>query len=197
MDDPSGRDDFSASPSSTDRLADAHERPALLATQHLLAKGETAAQRIASFEIARLITSAAGRGTLFGPNPTAQRTSPTDFILRVNAAQGLNFDSRVTWDTHYGQMTSASITAILSGGERSLALSLFDSHPVIIPAEADPGASAQLRIAGGLPILPKRLRFDAEANYDPTTGKMLESRSLLTLPVSCFRILAEYRDLRT
>ena len=67
---------------------------------------------------------------------------------------------------------------------------------MIVPAE---GArrSAQLRISGGLPILPKRLRFDVEANYDLTKGKMLESRSLLTLSASCFRILVEYRDLRT
>jgi hypothetical protein len=115
----------------------------------------------------------------------------------VNAAQGLNFDSRVTWDTHFGQVTSASVTAILAGGERSLALSLFDSHPVIIPAEFDPGASAQLRIAAGLPILPKKLRFDIEANYDLTKGKMLESRSLLTFSAACFKVLVEYRDLRT
>ncbi|MGZ6989071.1 MAG: hypothetical protein ACXVH0_08940, partial [Thermoanaerobaculia bacterium] len=90
-----------------------------------------------------------------------------------------------------------SMTAVLSGKDRTLALSLFDSHPVIIPAALDSGASAQLRVSGGMPILPKRLRFDVEANYDLTTGRMLESRSLLTLQAACFKILAEYRDLRT
>ncbi|HEX2757594.1 MAG TPA: hypothetical protein VHP60_03745, partial [Thermoanaerobaculia bacterium] len=81
--------------------------------------------------------------------------------------------------------------------ERSLSLSLFDSHPVIVPLALDPGASAQLRVSGGMPILPKRLRFDVEANYDLTKGRMLESRSLLTVQGACFKILAEYRDLRT
>jgi LPS-assembly protein len=196
----SGRDDFSQTPlfDEIDSLQPANAlRYSLF--QHLLAKGETGGSReVASFEIARFYYfKLPGEGTLYGPSPTAQRSSPTDFILRVNAAQGLNFDSRVTWDTHYGQVTSASVTAILTGGERALALSLFDSHPVVIPAESDPGASAQLRVAGGMPLVPKRLRLDAEANYDLTKGKMLESRWLMTYSASCFRILAEYRDLRT
>jgi hypothetical protein len=83
------------------------------------------------------------------------------------------------------------VTAALSGAERSLALSLFDSHLV------GSDASAQLRVSGGMPILPRRLRFDVEANYDLTKGRMLESRSLLTVQAACFKILAEYRDLRT
>ena len=119
-------------------------------------------------------------------------------LLQHLLAKGDKGGSReIAWDSHFGQVTAASVTAILSGNDRSLALSLFDSHPVIIPAEADPGASAQLRISGGTPILPRRLRLDVEANYDLTKGKMLESRSLLTLSASCFRILVEYRDLRT
>lgn len=196
----SGRDDFSQTPlfDEIDSLTPTNAlRYSLL--QHLLAKGEKGGSReVASFEIARYYYfRLPGEGTPYGPGPIAQRTSPTDFILRVNAAQGLNLDSRVSLDTHFSQVTSASVTAILTGGERSLALSLFDSHPVVIPAEADPGASAQLRISGGIPILPKRLRFDVEANYDLTKGKMLESRSLLTLQASCFKILVEYRDLRT
>ncbi len=195
-----GRDDFSATPlfDEIDSLVATNSlRYSLL--QHLLAKGETGGSReVASFEVARYYYfRLPGEGTAYGPSPTAQRSSPWDFVLRVAGGQGLNFDSRLTWDSHYGQVTSASVTAVLSGGERSLALSLFDSHPVIIPAEADPGASAQLRISGGVPIVPKRLRFDIEANYDLTKGRMLESRSLLTLSAACFRILAEYRDLRT
>ncbi len=195
-----GRDDFSQTPlfDEIDSLIPTNAvRYSLL--QHLLAKGEKGGSReIASFEIGRYYYfRLPGEGTPAGPNPATQRSSPTDFVLRVNAAQGFNLDSRVTWDTHFGQVTAASITAILTGGERTLALSLFDSHPVVLPATADPGASAQLRISGGVPILPKRLRFDIEANYDLTKGKMLESRTLLTLQAACFKILAEYRDLRT
>lgn len=195
-----GRDNFSATPlfDEIDSLTATNSlRYSLL--QHLLAKGDTGGSReIASFEIARYYYfRLPGEGTLAGPTPGVQRTSPTDLILRVNAAQGLNFDSRVTLDSHFGQMTAASVTAVLSGGERALSLSLFDNHPVVIPPGVDPGASAQLRISGGMPIVPKRLRFDVEANYDLTLGKMLESRSLLTLQASCFKILVEYRDLRT
>jgi hypothetical protein len=195
-----GRDDFSSTPlfDEIDSLVPTNViRYSLL--QHLLAKGDQGGSReIASFEVARqYFVRLPGEGTAFGPALTAQRSSPWDFILRMNAASSLNLDVRTTWDSHADQVTSASVTAVVSGAERSLSLSLFDSHPIVPPATSDPGASAQLRFAGGMPILPKRLRFDVEANYDLSKGRMLESRTLLTLQAACFKILAEYRDLRT
>jgi LPS-assembly protein len=195
-----GRDDFAPTPlfDEIDSLVPTNViRYSLL--QHLLAKGDQGGSReIASFEVARqYFVRLPGESTTTGPVPDAQRSSPWDFILRVNATSSLNLDVRTTWDSHANQVTSASVTAVMSRAERSLSLSLFDSHPVIVPAELDPGASAQLRFAGGMPILPKRLRFDVEANYDLSKGRMLESRTLLTLQAACFRILAEYRDLRT
>ncbi|MEO8587429.1 MAG: LPS assembly protein LptD [Acidobacteriota bacterium] len=167
--------------------------------QHILAKGEQGGSReIASFEIARAYyVKLPGEGTPPGYVPDVARSSPWDFVLRVSGTGTLNFDARTTWDSKANQITSASVTAVMSSAERSLALSLFDSHPVVVPAENDPGASAQLRFAGGMPIIPKRLRFDVEANYDLSQGRMLESRTLLTLQGACFKILAEYRDLRT
>ncbi|MCM3877051.1 MAG: LPS assembly protein LptD [Thermoanaerobaculia bacterium] len=195
-----GRDDFAATPlfDEIDSLLPTNViRYSLL--QHLLAKGNQGGSReVASFEVAReYFLRLPGEGTARGPVPNAQRSSPWSFILRVNATSSLNLDVRTTWDSHANQVTSASVTAVMSAAERSLALSLFDSHPVVLPPGVDPGASAQLRISGGVPILPKRLRFDVEANYDLSKGRMLESRTLLTLQAACFKILAEYRDLRT
>ncbi len=195
-----GRDSFAPTPlfDEVDSLIPTNViRYSLL--QHFLAKGKEGGSReIASFEIARsYYVRLPGEGTAFPFDPSVQKSSPLDFILRVNATSALNLDARTTWDPHTNQVTAASMTAVLSGAERTLALSLFDSHPVVIPASLDPGASAQLRVSGGMPILPKRLRFDVEANYDLTKGRMLESRSLLTLQAACFKILAEYRDLRT
>ncbi len=199
-DDLSGRDDFSRTPlfDEVDSLVPANViRYSLL--QHLLAKGnEGGSREIASFEVARqYFLRTPGGGTAFPIDPSVQRSSPWDFILRVNAASSLNLDVRATWDSHANQVTSASVTMAVSGAERSLALSLFDSHAVVLPPALDPGGSAQLRVSGGMPILPKRLRFDVEANYDLTKGRMLESRTLLTVQAACFKILAEYRDLRT
>jgi len=196
-----GRDDFAPTPlfDEVDSLVPTNVvRYSLL--QHFLAKGEQGGSReIASFEIARsYYVKLPGATTAFPLDPSVQKSSPLDFILRVNATSALNLDVRTTWDPHANQITAASMTAVLSAGaDRTLALSLFDSHPVIIPASSDPGPSDQLRVSGGLPILPKKLRFDVEANYDLTKGRMLESRSLLTLQAACFKILAEYRDLRT
>jgi LPS-assembly protein len=195
-----GRDDFAPTPlfDEIDSLIPTNVvRYSLL--QHFLAKGDQGGSReIASFEIARsYFVRLPGESTAFPLDPSVQKNSPLDFILRVNATSALNLDVRTTWDPHANQITAASMTAVLGGNDRTLALSLFDSHPVVLPASLDPGASAQLRVSGGVPILPKKLRFDVEANYDLTKGRMLESRSLLTLQAACFKILAEYRDLRT
>src|SRR5207249_1679822 len=96
--------------------------------------------------------------------------------------------------------TQSSLTASLQSGERSLALSLFDSSPVVAPVpegvEIPSISSAQLRVWGGMPIVPKRVRLDLQVNYDLTEGRMLESRSLLTLEAACFKFLVEFRDLR-
>lgn len=160
--------------------------------QRLLGKSKkSAAREIASLEISRIYNfRLPGEGVAGAPPPTLPRSSPVDAALRVNTGASFNFDARAQYDTKASQVTSASITANYGAAERNLALSLFDSRPVGAPA------SAQLRFGAGLPILPKRLRLDVQGNYDLSKGKMLESRYLLTVEGSCFRILTEYRDLR-
>lgn len=157
--------------------------------QRLLGKGkEGGAREIASLELSSTyyIKALPGSGS-FAPS----RNAPLDAVLRLNASSKLNMDGRVTYDASARQVTSASLTASLNAEGRSLSLSVFDSRPV-----GAPEASAQLRFGGGMPILPKRIRFDATGNYDLAKGKMLESRYLLTFEGSCFKILTEYRDLR-
>ena len=171
--------------------------------QRLIAKGKQGGSReIASLEISRpYYFKLPGEGTAAGPNPTLTKNAPWDVTLRVNATAGLNFDARATYDAHFSQLTAASLTANVAGKDWSAAVSLFDSHPVAVPPPPDVfvpdiPASAQLRFGGGAYIIPKRLRLDALANYDLTEGRMLESRWLLTVEAGCFKILAEYRDLR-
>jgi LPS-assembly protein len=161
--------------------------------QRLLGKGKQGgAREIASLEISRpYYFRLPGEGTLYAPSPLLTRNAPVDTTLRVNATANFNFDARATYDTHNAQITSASLTANFSAADKSLALSLFDSRPVGVDA------SAQLRFGGGLYILPKRLRFDVQGNYDLSLGRMLESRSLLSIEAACFKVLIEYRDLRT
>lgn len=170
--------------------------------QRLLGKGKQGGSReIASLEVSRpYYFRLPGEGTPSGPSPILTRNAPIDATLRVNAGAGFNLDARTTWDTHFNQITASSLTASFAAGERSLFLSLFDSHPVTPPAP--PGvvipsfSSAQLRFGGGTPIIPKRVRLDVQGNYDLTEGRMLESRTLLTLEAACFKLLVEFRDLR-
>jgi LPS-assembly protein len=166
--------------------------------QRLIAKGKQGGSReIASLEISRpYYFKLPGEGTPGGPSPTLTKNAPVDAILRVNATSTLNFDARATYDTHFGQLTAASLTANVAGKDWSAALSVFDSKPVSPPPLPDVPASAQLRFGVGAYILPKRLRLDVLGNYDLTRGRMLESRWLLTVEAACFKILMEYRDLR-
>jgi LPS-assembly protein len=160
--------------------------------QRLLGKaGKAAAREIASLEVSRTYNfqfpGEAAQGVVA---TTLQRNSPIDATLRVNTGPNFNFDARTTYDAHASQVTAASVTAGITKDDRSLSLSLFDSRPV------GSTSSAQLRYGGGLPIIKKRLRLDVQGNYDLSQSKWLESRYLLTVDGSCFRILTEYRDLR-
>jgi LPS-assembly protein len=160
--------------------------------QRLLGKEKAGNSReIASLEISRVYSfKLPGEGTPLGVNPLLSKNSPIDATLRVNTGPNFNFDARSTYDSQASQITSASITANVTTPSRSLSLSLFDNRPV--GAES----SAQLRFGGGTVLVPKLLRLDFQGNYDLSLGKMLESRTLLTIEGSCFKILTEYRDLR-
>jgi hypothetical protein len=155
--------------------------------QRLLGKEKSGVSReVASLEVSRSHYLELPVGV-----PEGGRDSPLDAVLRVNAGSALNFDARAAWDLTAGVVTSTSVSANIGSAARFLRFSLYDSRPVGAPTP-----STQLRFGGGSAILPKALRLDVEANYDIARSRMLEWRSLLTWEASCFKILAEYRDLR-
>ncbi len=170
--------------------------------QRLLGKGaEGSARELASLEISQTYSfRLPGEGTVYGPAPGTPRLGTLDATLRVVAGTGLNVDARTSWDVKADQLTATSLTANWTAGESAVALSLFDSNPVVPPpapgVEAVSARSSQVRFFGGAPIVPRLLRLDLQANYDITNGKMLESRTLLTFQGSCYKVLVEYRDLR-
>ncbi len=154
--------------------------------QRLLGKeGRGASRELASLEISRThyLEPPAGQPAL--------RDSPLDAVLRVNFGPALNLDARTSWDLKANLVTASSVSANLGSATRSLRFSWYESRPFV-----GARSSSQLRLGGGTPVLPNRLRVDVEANYDIAQGKMLEWRSLLTWEASCFKILGEYRDLR-
>lgn len=156
--------------------------------QRLLGKERTGVSReIASLEVSSLRYLELPVGI----PASSGRDAPLDAVLRVNAGPGLNFDARASWDLDAGVVTSTSVSANVGSAARFLRFSLYDSRPVGAPTP-----STQLRFGGGTAIYPRALRLDVEANYDVGRGRMLEWRHLLTWEASCFKILAEYRDLR-
>jgi LPS-assembly protein len=166
--------------------------------QRLLAKGKDPGSReIASLEIGRTYYFRAPDYGAAGPPPDFSTNSPVDAILRVNPTPSLNLDARTTWDTKAGQVTSASLSANLNAKDKTLSLSYFSSRPTTcVPTPDYPCASTQIRVFGGMPIIPKRLRLDVQWNYDLSLSKPLEFRGLMTVEANCFKVLFEYRDLR-
>ena len=170
--------------------------------QRLLGKGaQGSARELASLEVAQTyFFRLPGEGTSAGAGPLAEHVGPVDATLRVVAGAGVNLDARASWNVHANQLVGSSLTANWIRGGTALAISLFQSNPVL--PEPPPGVefpsakSTQLRFFGGAPVVPRLLRLDLSANYDVTKGKMLESRWLLTYEGSCYKVLVEYRDLR-
>jgi hypothetical protein len=170
--------------------------------QRLLGKGaQGSARELASLEIAQTYSfRLPGEGTSAGASPLAARLGTLDTTLRAIAGAGLNLDARASWDTRANQLVATSLTANWTAGDAAVAVSLFQSNPVVpkpSPGVDVPSArSSQVRFFGGAPIVRRLLRIDLQANYDITNGKMLESRTLLTFERSCYKVLVEYRDLR-
>ena len=166
--------------------------------QRLLAKGKQGGSReIASLEIGRTYYFRLPDYGASAPLPGVSAHSPVDVILRVNPVPSLMLDARTTWDAAANQITQSSLSANISAKDRTLSLSYFSSHPTTCVETPDyPCTSTQIRVFGGTPIIPKRLRLDVQWNYDLSLSKPLEFRGLLTVEANCFKVLFEYRDLR-
>ncbi|MCZ7651765.1 MAG: LPS assembly protein LptD [Thermoanaerobaculia bacterium] len=110
--------------------------------------------------------------------------------LRVNPADAFSLQAQAQYSTLFSGLEATQLTATLALDRARLGLSWYTRYR----AEQGETSSDQLRITTGLAILPNRLLFDAQLNYDILTGDLQQQYYALVYNSQCWGIRLEARE---
>lgn len=162
----------------------------------LLAKPRTAdgedgaAREILSFELSRLYslddrplqTSADGSRT--------DRAGELVSLLRFNPSAVTSITARVDYSTLFSQLSSSSLSGAVGFGSNRLGVSWRTRWQ----AETGERLTDQLRITGGVQIVPRRLGLQTDIVYDIQTDLIQQQRYILDYRSQCYSLRFEVRD---
>lgn len=119
-----------------------------------------------------------------------QRFSPLSVEIHVNPYQRMVIDATLIYGNRSKQLDQSSLAATIAGRNSYLNLTWFTTYE----SAFSPFESNQIRFGTGGPIVPNRLRADAQVNYDIERDQLLEQRYVLSYFASCYDIALEFRD---
>jgi LPS-assembly protein len=129
------------------------------------------------------------------PNPAERLTDPWGPVisnLRFAPSSALNAQWRVTYSTLFSRVDSNSLSATWRAGQNNLGLTWFQRwDPETGETRAD-----QIRVFGGLPLLGKKLRVNAQLAYDIDTSFLQQQRYMFDYTGSCWSARLEYREFK-
>jgi LPS-assembly protein len=121
---------------------------------------------------------------------SGQRFTPLVLDAHINPYQRMVVDASVTYGNISRQIDQTSLSATVTAQNSYLNLTWFASYP----SPLMPFRSSQVRFGTGAPIIPNRLRADAQVNYDIERQQLLEQRYVVGYYASCYDIALEFRD---
>ncbi len=121
------------------------------------------------------------------------RHSRIGMRFRYSPSLRTNFEARSTYSTLFDEIDTASISGNTSFGQNTVGLTWF----VRKNAELDITTSHQSRVFAGLEVVPTRLRYVLQANYDFVLRELLSHRHQLQFFGQCYSLLLEFRQLTT
>jgi len=142
-----------------------------------------------------------GQSYSFDPNQPLQRSAETDdpwgpmsATLRWDPGAGTSLQAQVTYNTLFNQLTQQSLTASFR-----LPASSTVGLTWVTRWRAEDGQTLndQARLWTSLNLIPKRLRLQAQLNYDIETSELTQHRYILGYTSQCFAINLEAREFKT
>ncbi|HSM50276.1 MAG TPA: LPS assembly protein LptD [Thermoanaerobaculia bacterium] len=122
-------------------------------------------------------------------NQTSNR-SALFATLRLNPADALSLQAQAEYSTLFSGLEATQLTATLALDRARLGLSWYTRYR----AEMEETSSDQLRVTAGVTILPNRLLFDAQLNYDILSGDLQQQYYALVYNSQCWGIRLEARE---
>jgi len=117
---------------------------------------------------------------------------PLRAVLRLTPSLAANLKAEVNYSDVFSNLTSTSF----SGGYNFRRGNLGATWYTRYNAESGDTLSDQLRFYGGLNVVPNRLRFDTQVNYDIEQSLLQQQAYALSYTSQCYAIRLEMRDFR-
>ncbi len=152
------------------------------------------AREIMSFELSQSISLNDDQPFQLSSDATQKsQHSRIGMRFRFTPALRTNFEARATYSTLFGEIDTGSISGSTAFKRHSLGLTWFTRKN----AELDRTTSHQARVFTQFEIVPNRLRFGSQVNYDFVTRELQAHRHQLQYFSQCYSLLFEFRQLTT
>ncbi len=123
----------------------------------------------------------------------SSRHSRIGMGFRFTPSLRTNFEVRSTYSTLFSTIDTAQISGSTAFGRHQVGLTWFTRKD----AETDDTTSHQARVYTSIELVPSRLRYGVQANYDFVTRILQAHRHRLEFFGQCFGLLLEFRQLMT
>jgi LPS-assembly protein len=121
------------------------------------------------------------------------RHSRLGMRFRFTPALRTNFEARATYSGLFNIIDTASVSGGTNFGNHSVGLTWFAR----LNAEQDRTTSHQGRIFTSFAIVPSRLRYSLQANYDFVLRELQSQRHIIQFFAQCYGLLFELREVQT
>lgn len=124
------------------------------------------------------------------------QSSPLFAKLRFNPSRAFSLQAQAAYNTLFAGLDSTSLSGTAKLRRGNLGLTWFTryaSESFDDPTRSDT-ISDQIRFSFGVDILPSRLRFDGQVNYDVENGEIQQQRYFLNYTSQCWSVQLEGRE---
>lgn len=119
------------------------------------------------------------------------KAGPLSALLRFNPTDGTSLKAEVFYNTLFSRVVSTSLSgSYLLPRDSTIGLTYVNR----LRAEDGETQSDQLRLWTGIHLIPKKLKIDAQFNYDIKDSVLQQQRYVLRYTGSCYGVLFEFRD---
>ena len=119
------------------------------------------------------------------------KDGPIRSELRFNLSQVISLEARADYSTLFSNVTSTSLSTNFSIGRHGFGLSWYTRYD----AETGDETSDQARLSANFEILPERLTYGTQVNYDIFRDIVQSTRHALVFNGQCWGFRLEYSEL--
>lgn len=125
--------------------------------------------------------------------PLVSSAGPLETLMRFSPADRINFKLEAVYSNLFSNIQSTGLSGNYGFGRgNAIGLTWYTRYQ---PATGD-AVSDQIRVFGGLNLLPRKLRLEGQVNYDLHLKLLQQQRYILNWTAQCYGVRLELRDFR-